>query len=362
MTHPPSRTFCEAFQQTAAKHPDAVALRTPGDETSVTWRGYADRVARIASGLSAIGVRRGDTVALMMGNRPEFHILDTAALHAGAVPFSIYNTLAPEQIAYLFSNAGNRVVICEEQYVEQLRAANVGGQVERIVCIDANPAGTTTLAELEANGDPAFDFEASWRAVEPGDVLTIIYTSGTTGPPKGVEITHQAVLEGVRGFQELLPTGSDDRVISYLPDAHIANRWGVHYANLSSGIQVTTVSDPKQLIATLPSVRPTFFAAVPQIWYKLKAAIEAAVEQEPNPVKRSLGLWAIRVGTQVAWLESDGNKVPVTHLAARPGRATGAQQAAREARSRPGPHRRIRGGRHRPRRARLRARSRTARE
>src|SRR5207249_11309684 len=104
-------SLCEAFQARVAEFADTVALRTPGDAVSITWREYGERVRRIAAGLAALGVRRGDTVGLMLTNRPEFHLCDTAALHLGATPFSIYNTSAPEQIAYLFGNAGNKVVL-----------------------------------------------------------------------------------------------------------------------------------------------------------------------------------------------------------------------------------------------------------
>lgn len=109
-------SLCAAFQRTAAAHPDAVALRTAGGALELTWAGYAERVERIAGGLEALGVRHGETVGLMMVNRPEFHLIDTAALHLGATPFSIYNTSAPEQIEYLFSNAANRVVLCDEAF------------------------------------------------------------------------------------------------------------------------------------------------------------------------------------------------------------------------------------------------------
>ena len=98
-------TLCEAFQITAAERPDEVALRTPGDGVSVTWAEYAQRVPRIAAGLASLGVERGDTVALMLTNRPEFNIADAGAMHLGATAFSVYNTSTPEQVEFLFGNA-----------------------------------------------------------------------------------------------------------------------------------------------------------------------------------------------------------------------------------------------------------------
>jgi long-subunit acyl-CoA synthetase (AMP-forming) len=100
------------------------------------------------------------------------YLCDTAALHLGAIPFSIYNTLPAEQIAHLLSNAGSRVVICESQFAERLLAADAHTGVEHVVCVDDRPDGTILLADLERRGSPEFDFEAAWRAVRPEYVLT----------------------------------------------------------------------------------------------------------------------------------------------------------------------------------------------
>ena len=105
-------TMCEAFQRTAAIHPDAVALRTPGGTQTLTWREYATQVRQVAAGLAGLGVRRGDTVSLMMANRIEFYPLAVGAQHVGATSFSVYTTLPAEQLAYLFENAGTKVAIC----------------------------------------------------------------------------------------------------------------------------------------------------------------------------------------------------------------------------------------------------------
>ncbi|WP_129974848.1 long-chain fatty acid--CoA ligase [Rhodococcus sp. Q1] len=305
-------TLCEAFQTTAAAYPDKVALRTPDDSVRYTWRQYAQRVERLAAGLAGLGVKRGDTVGLMLTNRPEFHLLDTAAFHLGAVPFSIYNSLTAEQISYVLGNAGNRVMIAEEQFVPVLRQALGDTKVEHLVCIDGRPEGTMPLDDLEAAAEPSFDFDAAWKAVQPSDLLTLIYTSGTTGPPKGVELTHANLLAELEATSTYLPTGPDDRILSYLPDAHIANRWGSHYSSLYSGMQITTLDDLKQAITVLPSLRPTLFGAVPQVWYKLKAAIDKTLAEESSPIKKKLALWAIDVGRTRARLQSDGKPIPRT--------------------------------------------------
>jgi long-subunit acyl-CoA synthetase (AMP-forming) len=218
-------------------------------------------------------VRKGDTVGLMMVNRPEFHAIDLGALYAGATPFSIYNTSAPEQIRYLFGNAGNRVVVTEEQFRPLIEAAGFDGDVVLV----------EELEQFEASGDPHFNVEASWRAVEPGDLLTLIYTSGTTGPPKGVQLSHHNLMTMMRGVAQIAAQEPGGRIVSFLPSAHIADRWGSHYQALCVlGYTVTSAPDPRGVIAVLPEVRPTVWGAVPRIWEKLKAALEAGGFTDPK--------------------------------------------------------------------------------
>jgi long-chain acyl-CoA synthetase len=283
-----ARTLCQAFQLTAAERAHQVALRTPGDAVAITYREYAERVRRIAGGLASLGVGRGDTVALMLVTRPEFNLVDTAALHLAAVPFSIYNTSAPEQIEYLFSNAGNRVAVTERAFLPQLGVAIRGGEValERIVLVDGAEDGTIPLGELEEAEPAGFDFEAAWRAVAPEDILTLIYTSGTTGPPKGVQLTHANMMAEVRGTFERLPVRAGGRAISFLPSAHVADRWSAHYScSHCLGFTVTCVADLRTVVQHLPEVRPTAWGAVPRIWEKIKAALEAQGIVDPRALR-----------------------------------------------------------------------------
>src|SRR5579859_1723507 len=116
-------TLAEAFRITVGERENDVAIRTKGDAFTITWGELRDRVDALAGGLAKLGVGRGDAVALMLTNRPEFHICDLAAMMLGATPFSIYNTYAPDQIAYVISDAGAQTVICEQQYLPQILAA-----------------------------------------------------------------------------------------------------------------------------------------------------------------------------------------------------------------------------------------------
>ncbi|MCV7195470.1 fatty acid--CoA ligase FadD11 [Mycobacterium angelicum] len=290
--------MCEAFQRNAVIDPEAVAMRTPGDTQTLTWREYATQVRQVAAGLAGLGVRRGDTVSLMMANRIEFYPLEVGAQHVGATSFSVYNTLPAEQLTYLFDNAGTKVAICEEQYVDRIRAS--GAPLEHIVCIDGSPAGTLSVDDLYAAAKPDFDFESTWRAVQPGDVITLIYTSGTTGNPKGVEMTHTNLLFEGYGLADVLGVEFGDRVTSFLPTAHIADRMMGLYLQEMFGTQVTVVGDGRKIAAALSDVRPTVWGAVPRVWEKLKAGIEFMVGHETDETKQAALQWAMTVASRRA--------------------------------------------------------------
>jgi long-subunit acyl-CoA synthetase (AMP-forming) len=317
---PWAQTLCECFQGMAAAAAEDVAVRSADTGAELRWGEYGERVRQIAGGLAALGVRRGDTVALMMTNRVEFHPCDTAALHLGATPFSIYNTSAPEQIAYLFSNSRCRVVITERRFLAQVKDARTqSGGPDHIVCVDGPSQGTICLEELERGGRPEFDFEAVWRAVRPDDLATLIYTSGTTGPPKGVELTHANVLAQCRAVGEVLPLRRGGRITSYLPAAHAADRWSGHYNQMVYGLEITTVADARRIAAVLPEVRPTIWGGVPRIFEKLKAGIEAAIAAEKDAERQVAAREALAVALTKTRLEQAGEPVPAalaeTHAA-----------------------------------------------
>jgi long-chain acyl-CoA synthetase len=301
-------TVAEAFQLTAATHPDRTALRLKDDALTLSWREYADKVASVAAGLAALGLERGQTLAIMLTNRPEFHFFDAAALHLGATPFSIYNTYAPEQIQYQVQDAAARIMVTEKAFLD--RTGSVEG-VEHLVVVDAdNLDDALTIADVEAEGDPEFDLEAAWRAVQPDDILTLIYTSGTTGPPKGVQLTHRNQISAVRGFDEVIAFPGDGRVVSWLPMAHIAERACSHYLPMLLGFTTTCCPNPREVVAYLPEVRPSWFFAVPRIYEKLKAALEAGIAAEQDETKRAATRWALEVGLRKVRAEQAGEEAP----------------------------------------------------
>jgi long-chain acyl-CoA synthetase len=272
--------MCAAFQATVARTPDAVALRTVGGATSLTWSQYAAKVRDIAAGLATLGVRRGDAIALVLTNRPEFHLVDTAAQHLGAVPFSCYHSASPEQIGYLLSASGARVAITERRLAGLLPSDPVS-PVRHRVLVDGEP-GDLTLDSLAAFGEPGFDLSRAAAEVNPEDLLTLVYTSGTTGPPKGVEITHAAMVAMCRASAELIGIRAGDRLISFLPSAHIADRWANQYLHSWAGTEVTTLDDPREILGALLDVRPTLFGGVPQVWQRLVAGVRRILAARPE--------------------------------------------------------------------------------
>ena len=161
---------------------------------------------------------------------------------------------------------------------------------------------------LRNEGDP--DEIARLReAVQPDDLLTLIYTSGTTGPPKGVQLTHHNMMFAVKTFEEVIDFPDGARVVSYLPMAHIAERAVGHYLPIVLAHTVTCCPNPREVISYLPEVRPTWFFAVPRIWEKLKAGLEAMVASEQDAERKKGMEWALDVGHRKVRAEQAGEPV-----------------------------------------------------
>jgi long-chain acyl-CoA synthetase len=304
-----ARNLIDAFDTTVDRLGDDVAIRTADDGVTMTWNELRPRVHAIAGGLASLGVSKGDSVALMLNNRPEFIPVDLAAVSLGAVPFSIYQTAAPEQIQYVISDADARVLVTESMFLDQVRRVKGSlPKLEHLVVVDGN-GGTTTLSELE-DIDPEFDPSPLADEIQPDDLLTLIYTSGTTGPPKGVQLTHRNLLSlttSLEGVFELPERGS--KVISWLPAAHIAERGAHYYLPVTHGVQVTICPDPRKIVEFLPQVRPTWFFAVPRIFEKLKSGLEAKLEAIPGE-EGEKARKAVEAAIRKVRLESAGEEVP----------------------------------------------------
>jgi long-subunit acyl-CoA synthetase (AMP-forming) len=299
--------LAKAFQATADRLGDQVALIS--GESTTSWNALRDQARAVSGGLAALGVGKGDTVAIMLNNREEFMGIDLGAVTLGAVPFSIYQTSSPEQITYVCADAGAKVAIVESMFLETFMKAKAElPDLEHVITLDG-AGGTMTYEDLLAT-EPDFDDSVA-DAVGPDDRLTLIYTSGTTGPPKGVQLTHRNLMSLVSSVEDMIPfpENEENRVISWLPAAHIAERGAHYYLPVVMGVSVTICPDPRTIVDTLPKVRPTWFFAVPRIWEKLKAGLETMISNLPDENRKAAeqGLQAALAKVRA---EQAGQEVP----------------------------------------------------
>ena len=305
----PARNVVKAFYAQVERLGDALAIRDEAREVELSWNEVRDRVHRIAGGLAKLGLGKGETLAIMLNNRWEFIPCDLAAVSLGAVPFSIYQTSAPEQIEYLLSDAKSRIAIVEQAFLDRITEARDNlPELEHVIVVDGD-GGDYTLDQL-MEMDPDFDPAETVEGLEPDDLLTLIYTSGTTGPPKGVQLTHRNLLYGVSvadAMIDLPDTGG--RVISWLPAAHVAERNAHYYLPVTRGLSVTVCPDPRRIVEFLPKVKPTWFFAVPRIFEKLKAGLEAMFAGLPDE-QRQAAEKGLEASLQKVRAEQAGEEVP----------------------------------------------------
>jgi long-subunit acyl-CoA synthetase (AMP-forming) len=316
------KTLCSVFADTVAARGDAPALQwraADGTWKGLGWSAYRERVRDLTLALLEMGLGRGDFALIMTRNRPEHVLADLAILHAGATPVSLYNTLSPEQVAYIAGHSEAKVAFVEDAgFLERFRAVRDElPRLERLVVIepgaDSDPwvVPWNTLAQRGADlaRRDAGAFDASWKRVTPDDLATLIYTSGTTGPPKGVMDTHRAILWMGESYRRLEIPKPDARVISYLPLAHAAERTASHWLGLLFGWTTSFCREPTEIPAVLRDVRPTRFAGVPRVWEKLHAGVQAAIAADPDDSRRAAVRRAVEAGIERVRLEQRGEPV-----------------------------------------------------
>jgi long-chain acyl-CoA synthetase len=284
------QTVPSRFLATVRARPDAVALRDRAGDgwREVTFSEYAERACRLATGLQGLGVGRGDRVVLMMRNRPEFFVADMAVLLVGGTPISIYNSSAPEQVQYLTGHCQAKVAIVEDVgFLERfLKVRSELPDLEDIVLMeDPDGLAPDDVLEWEAllASEPV-DLDAGSAVAQPSDLATVIYTSGTTGPPKGVMLDHANICWTAESLRLTLEhvAAAGRRLVSYLPMAHIAERMTSYYQQAILGYEVTTCPEASQVASYLPQVRPEILFAVPRIWEKVYAGVQAVIAADPD--------------------------------------------------------------------------------
>ncbi|MGO9126592.1 MAG: AMP-dependent synthetase/ligase [Terriglobales bacterium] len=263
---------------------------------SISSQEFYQQVVGVAQALREWGIAKGDRVAILSENRPEWTIADFACLLIGAVTVPVYATLTGEQTAYILRDSGARAIfVSSARQLTKVRAIREQTSLERIAIMDADD--TTKAISMQAlmrNGPRERDarFDALARAAQAGDLATIIYTSGTTGTPKGAMLTHGNMASNVAFSLKDFGVNEEHIGLSFLPLSHVTARH-VDFAMLYHGVTLAYVSFQEQLQPALLEVRPTVFVGVPRMYEKIHAQVEQKTKGFP---KRLIYSWALAVG------------------------------------------------------------------
>jgi long-chain acyl-CoA synthetase len=308
---PEPGTLVSLFFDAVRRHdrPDAYQVRTNGVYQPISHREVLDRVRRLALALQAMGLQRGDRVAILSENRPEWAIVDWACLTIGLTDVPLYPSLPAEQIPYIVNDSGATVLFvstrAQAEKVAAQRAKMPG--LRQMIAFDAGlqPPADLTLDELESRGaaldspERASAWEAAAREVQPGDLATIIYTSGTTGDPKGVMLSHDNIHSNVAACRRAIVLDEGKEIaLSFLPLSHIFQRMGDYFL-FAIGSSIAYVEAFDLVAACMEQVRPTVAMSVPRLYEKMYARVlENALSS--GALKKRIFFWGRHVADRWA--------------------------------------------------------------
>ena len=282
------------------KKPNALQYRKDGTYRSISHAQILERVRRVARGLSSLGIRRGDRVAILSENRPEWAIADFACLTGGMTDVPIYPTLPADQIAYILKDSGATAIFVSN-HVQADKIRQIRNQLPALKAVigfdDLRGLVNLSIDELEKRGTEGDNREsiATYRedamSVKPDDVATIIYTSGTTGEPKGVMLTHDNIFSNVQAARTAIPFAGEDTALSFLPLSHIFERMGGHYLMWATGTSIAYAESMDTVPVNLQEVKPTIVLSVPRLYEKMYARVlETALTG--GFLKKKIFFWA----------------------------------------------------------------------
>ena len=299
---PAPGTLTKLFFDAVTKfnRPDALQVKVGGAYKPISHSEVAERVRHAGRGLSSLGVRRGDRVAILSENRPEWAIADFACLTAGLTDVPIYPTLPADQIAYILKDSGAvAIFVSTKEQAEKIR--EIRSQVpalKTVVAFDDVPGlANMSMADLEKRGaegetSRSIDtYREDALLVKPDDLATIIYTSGTTGEPKGVMLSHDNIYSNVEASRRAIPFEGKDVGLSFLPLSHIFERMAGHYMMFATGTSIAYAESIDTVAANMGEVKPTLVLSVPRLYEKMYARIlETALTG--GFLKKKIFFWA----------------------------------------------------------------------
>ena len=302
-------TINQMVQNTIQQYGSKTALSHKVDKKyqDISYATLAERIKDFCLGLTELGLQKGDRVALLSENRPEWAITDLATLAGGGVTVPMFSTLTSAQVEYIVRDSGAKILcVSSERQLQKIKDwdANVPTNIQHIVIFDDLQDDSVRtfdqvceLGQQVENGDQVYQ-QAS-EAVEPDDLASIIYTSGTTGDPKGAMLTHNNFMSNVQAAMGVVTIGPDDVFLSFLPLSHVFERMGGHYLPLSSGATIAYAESPLAIRQNMPEVRPTIMMSVPRVYEMMHERILNTVKEYP-PARQKIFHWGVGVGSKVS--------------------------------------------------------------
>ncbi len=303
------RTLCDIFYQAVETYrkPDALRYKKDGAWRDISSEEFRRAVEELSMGLRGLGIDRGDRVAILSENRPEWAYADLATLCAAAVDAPIYASLPPPQVLYILNDSQSKAIFVsnEQQAAKVAEVRTQAPWLKHVIRLDdVVGAGILTLAEVRERGrkvlaDDRGAVKARAAEVKPDDLATIIYTSGTTGEPKGVMLTHDNIVSNVQASLSIVSDfGPADLALSFLPQCHIFERMGGYYLMLAKGVTIAFAESIEKVPANMAEVRPTLMFSTPRLYEKMYARVREKVASDP-PARQKIFHWAIGVGSRV---------------------------------------------------------------
>jgi long-chain acyl-CoA synthetase len=302
-------TINQMVQNTIQQHGSETALSHKVDKEyqDISYATLAERIKDFCLGLTELGLQKGDRVALLSENRPEWAITDLAILAGGGVTVPMFSTLTSAQVEYIVRDSGAKILcVSSERQLQKIKDwdENVPTNLQHIVIFDdleddsVRPFDQVCeLGRGVENGDQLYQ-QAS-EAVTPDDLASIIYTSGTTGDPKGAMLTHSNFMSNIQAATGIVTLTPDDVFLSFLPLSHVFERMGGHYLPLSSGATIAYAESPFTIRQNMQEVRPTVMMSVPRVYEAMHERILNSVK-EGSPTKQKIFHWSVGVGSKVS--------------------------------------------------------------